>query len=43
MNEYVAYLCFVRLMFYLKLPVEDRMSFVEFESYAKKIRNKKAS
>ncbi len=43
MNSYTAYLCLIRFMFKLNVPFEDRMSMSEFEKYAAKIRNKKAS
>lgn len=42
MNSYTSYLCLIRFMFKLNVPFEDRMSMLEFEKYAAKIRNKKA-
>lgn len=37
MRTYTKYLTFVRFMNLIGLPLEDRMSYVEFEAYEKKV------
>ncbi len=37
MNKFTSYLSLMRLMYYLGLPFEDRMSMKEFEVYVEKM------